>query len=230
MKQVVNIARKDDLIISRYREPLLFLVFEFINKNIQVQIHSDEVNEIIDELKKLFKQEERALTIGENPGNFENIKETVLNRWLFIIEKEAERLTNSSEKQMYIQTKTSYLCNKLEFMHKKYEQWKTTCLTINDILLKIRDFITATDECIKLSTIHRAKGLEAKRVFILNFDDLPHYKPNLKQWERIQEQNLKYVAITRTLNDLYLVKSEKMEVMKKEASIFDEFINEILVR
>jgi len=224
LKQAVKIARKNDLIISRYREPLLFLVFEFINNNIQVQIHGDEVNDIIDELKKLFKQEERALIINEIHGNFENLKETVFNRWLFIIGKEAERLPNASERQMYIQTKTDYLSNKLEFMHKKYLQWKTTCPTINDMLLKIRDFITATDDCIKLSTIHRAKGLEAIRVFILNFDDLPHYKPTQKQWERIQEQNLKYVAITRALNDLYLVKSEKIETMKKEASLFDEFM------
>jgi superfamily I DNA/RNA helicase len=135
-----------------------------------------------------------------------------------------QRLPNYSEKQIYIQTKTEYLSNKLEFLHKKYLQWKSSCKTINDILLKIRDFITATDDCIKLSTIHRAKGLEAKRVFILNFDDLPVYKPNQKNWERIQEENLKYVAITRTLNDLFLVKSEKIEVIKKEASLFDEFI------
>ena len=224
IKQVVKMARKNDLIISRFREPLLFLVFEFINHNIQVQIHNDEVNDIIDELKNLFKQEERAAIIEEIPDKFENLKETVLHRWLFIIEKEAKRLSDFSERQIYIQTKTEYLSNKMEFLHKKYLQWKPTCQTINDMLLKIRDFITATDDCIKLSTIHRAKGLEAGRVFVLNFDDLPVYKPNQKPWERVQEENLKYVAITRTLNDLFLVKSEKIEVMRKEASLFDEFI------
>ena len=209
LNQVVKIAKQNDLIISRYREPVLFLVFEFINNNIQVQIHSDEVNEIIDELQKLFKQEERSLMIGEIPGNFANIKETAFNRWLFIIGKEAEKLPDSTERQIYIQTKTAYLSNKLEFMHKKYLQWRTSCQTINDMLFKIKDFITATDDCVRLSTIHRAKGLEAKRVFILNFNDLPHFKSNQKYWERIQEQNLKYVAITRTMNDLYLVKNEK---------------------
>jgi superfamily I DNA/RNA helicase len=95
------------------------------------------------------------------------------------------------------------------------------------MLLKIRDFISATDDCIKLSTIHRAKGLEANRVFILNFDDLPVFKANQKEWERTQEENLKYVAITRALNDLYLVKSEKIEVIRKEASLFDEYLAEI---
>jgi len=226
-KQVVKRAQVNDLIISRYREPILFLVFEFINKNIQVQIHRDEVNDIIDELKNLFKQEERAAIIAEISGNFEKIKETVFNRWLFIIEREAKRLENSSERQAYIKLKTEYLNNKLEFMHKKYLQWKTSCQTINDMLIKIKDYISATDNCIKLSTIHRAKGLEAKRVFILNFNDLPHFKPNQKPWERIQEQNLKYVAITRALNELYLVKSEKVDDLKKEASLFDEFLIDI---
>jgi len=211
----------------RYREPILFLVFEFINKNIQVQIHRDEVNDIIDELKNLFKQEERSAIIAEMPNSFATIKEIVLNRWLFIIEREAKRLENSSERPLYIQTKTEYLNNRLEFMHKKYLQWKYSCQTINDMLVKIKDYISATDNCIKLSTIHRAKGLEAKRVFILNFNDLPHFKPNQKPWERIQEQNLKYVAITRALNELYLVKSEKIDDIKKEASLFDEFLVDI---
>jgi len=226
-KQVVKRARVNDLIISRYREPILFLVFEFINKNIQVQIHRDEVNDIIDELKNLFKQEERSAIIAEMPNSFATIKEIVFNRWLFIIEREAKRLENSSERPLYIQTKTEYLNNRLEFMHKKYLQWKDSCQTINDMLVKIKDYISATDNCIKLSTIHRAKGLEAKRVFILNFNDLPHFKPNQKPWERIQEQNLKYVAITRALNELYLVKSEKIDDIKKEASLFDEFLVDI---
>ena len=89
---------------------------------------------------------------------------------------------------------------------------------------KINEYISASDNCIKLSTIHRAKGLEADRVFILNFNELPYFKPNQKYWEREQEQNLKYVAVTRAMEELYLVKSEKIDDIKKEASLFDEFI------
>jgi superfamily I DNA/RNA helicase len=190
----------------------------------QVQVHKDEVNDIINELKNLFKQEERAAVIPEISGELESIKETVFNRWRFIIEKEAEKLENSSERSVYIKAKTEYLTNKLEFMHKKYLQWKQSCRTINDMLVKIKDFISSPDNCIKLSTIHRAKGLEAERVFILNFNELPYFKPNQKPWERLQEQNLKYVAITRALNELYLVKSEKQDDIKKNASLFDEFV------
>ena len=227
IKKVVKMAEPDDLIISRYREPILFLIFEFINRNMQVQIHRDEVSSIINELKSLFKQEERAALIEEAAGNFEEIKQAAFNRCIFIIEREARKVENMAERQVFIKTKTDYLNNRLEFMHKKYLQWKTSCRTINDILCRIKDFISAGDNCIKLSTIHRAKGLEARRVFILNFDDLPHVKPNQKPWEIIQEQNLKYVAITRALDELYLVKSEKTEVIKKEANLFDEYVSNI---
>ena len=226
-KQVVKMAKPDDLIISRYKEPILFLIFEFINQNMRVQIHRDEVNSIIDELKNLFKQEERATVIAESVGGFEELKETVLNRWIFIIEREARKMGTPTERRVFIDAKTDYLNNRLEFMHKKYLQWKTACHTINDLLRRIKDFISATDNCVKLSTIHRAKGLEAGRVFILNFDDLPHIKPNQKPWEIIQEQNLKYVAITRALSELYLVRSEKTEAIKQEANLFDEFVSNI---
>ena len=222
--QITKKAKENDLIISRYREPVLSLVFEFINIKKQVQIHKDEVYDIIDELKILFKQEERSEIISEDNGGFEIIKETVTGRWNFIIEKESRKLANSSEKRIFIQTKTDYLNNRMEFLHKRYMQWKDSCPSINDILHKIREYMSASGNCIKLSTIHRAKGLEAQRVFILNFDELPHFKPSQKHWESLQEKNLKYVAITRAMKELYLVKSEKKNVIQKEASLFDEFI------
>lgn len=55
-----------------------------------------------------------------------------------------------------------------------------------------------------LSTIHKAKGLEAERVFILKPDLMPHPKAK-RGWEIDQENNLRYVAITRSKRELYLV-------------------------
>lgn len=57
---------------------------------------------------------------------------------------------------------------------------------------------------IMLSSVHKAKGLEAERVFILRPDLLPHPAAD-SQVERIQEANIEYVANTRTLNELYLI-------------------------
>jgi len=59
---------------------------------------------------------------------------------------------------------------------------------------------------IKLSSIHKAKGLEAHRVFFLRpkGGECPH--PMAKTgWQRGQEQNLLYVAITRAIEELVYV-------------------------
>lgn len=57
---------------------------------------------------------------------------------------------------------------------------------------------------ITLSSIHRAKGLEANRVFILHPELMPH--PMSKGERQIeQETNLMYVAYTRAKRELYTV-------------------------
>lgn len=58
------------------------------------------------------------------------------------------------------------------------------------------------DKSVLVSTIHRAKGLEADRVFILGYDKLPFKHPDA---DPIQELNLLYVALTRAKNFLCLL-------------------------
>lgn len=221
--EVVNLARAGDLIISRLRAPIVLLVFNFIDKNIKVKIHEDEVKEVINEIRNIFKQEELHLAIAGLPGGFERLKSNVKKRWYYIIEKNADRIINNTERRIYIHTEKKYLDRKLEFLHKKYEQWKSGSRTVSDILLKVRDFISAVHNPIHLSTIHRAKGLENERVFILNYDELPYHRQHQKDWEKVQELNLKYVAITRSFKELYLVENKKAEVMEDEESLFDNF-------
>jgi DNA helicase II / ATP-dependent DNA helicase PcrA len=221
--EVINYANPDDLIISRLRAPLLLMVFKFIDKNIKVNIHEDEAKEILDEMKNLFKQEETGINILNYPGGFAKIKESVLKRRKFIIEKEAERIIDSMERQMHSLNETYYLEQKLDFLQQRYEVWKGECSTIASILDKIKNFITATKDAVKLSTIHRAKGLENDRVFILNYNELPFQRLEQKAWEKVQELNLKYVALTRTKNELFLVQSAKQTLQAHEDSLFDIF-------
>jgi superfamily I DNA/RNA helicase len=54
-----------------------------------------------------------------------------------------------------------------------------------------------------LSSVHRAKGLEAKVVRIIRPELLPHPMARLP-WQKEQEMNLKYVAETRSLEVLHL--------------------------
>lgn len=68
-----------------------------------------------------------------------------------------------------------------------------------------------TPKGVQFSSIHRAKGLEADRVFILlpKGAELPH--PMAKTaWQKEQERNLLYVAITRAIHELVYVDEPKL--------------------
>lgn len=75
---------------------------------------------------------------------------------------------------------------------------------VNDVdsLKKRIQYIFREDdrEGIVLSTVHKAKGLEAERVFIIMPKDLP--LRTSQPWQYQQEMNLKYIAITRAKNEL----------------------------
>lgn len=58
---------------------------------------------------------------------------------------------------------------------------------------------------IKFSSIHRAKGLESKRVYILEPQIAQVNTSKMKAWELQQERNLKYVAMTRAIEELIYV-------------------------
>ena len=219
---VVNFARPGDLIISRIKAPLVVLVFDFIDKGIKVQIHEEEANEFLKELKSLFKQNERQKRFAAFAGGFEELKQMVIKRREYMIRKDAERIVSDVERDIVIKAEIEYLHQRLDFLHKKSIKWAADCFCIDDILKRIWDYITAKENPIKLSSIHRAKGLEENRVFVIDYDALPHLRLEIQDWEVTQEINLKYVAVTRAKEELYLVKSGNLEEEKDEGNLFDD--------
>lgn len=59
---------------------------------------------------------------------------------------------------------------------------------------------------ITLSTVHKSKGLEWPIVFLLDWHLLPSPYAEA-EWEKVQERNLQYVAVTRAKLDLVFIRS-----------------------
>ena len=218
IEQVTELARPGDLIISRLRAPLLVLVFEFIEKEVKIQVSEDEAREFIGELKTLFKQAELQASVKRRYKTFEALKQTVFHRNMWVIRQNAGKIPKVTERELFLQEETDYLEKRLEFLHKRYELWQQRCTSVTKVLERIKAQVSAKDNAIKLSTIHRAKGLEEDRVFIIDYDKLPWARQQQKDWEKVQETNLKYVAITRAKDTLFLVESEDIEELKEEGS------------
>lgn len=221
--RIIETARAGDLIISRIKAPLMGLVFSFIKRDIKVSIHEDEVRDFLSDLRRVFKKEELREDILLVYGDFDNLIAKMLYRWQWRINKDAERIIDVDDRQRYINSETAILKGKLDFLHNRFLQWNDRCRNIQDILEIIKTFISATEDCVRLSSIHRAKGLEEDRVFILDFDLLPFTRADQKDWEEIQEINLKYVAVTRAKEELYLVSTPDQRFGEEdEGTLFDE--------
>jgi len=81
------------------------------------------------------------------------------------------------------------------------------CKTVEELTEKILILYSNDNIGVVFSSVHRAKGLEAQRVFVLRPELMPH--PKAKQgWEMIQEDNTLYVALTRSKSELYYVIGE----------------------
>lgn len=70
-------------------------------------------------------------------------------------------------------------------------------------------FSDTQNGCVTLATVHKAKGLEAPRVFILDPGLMPS-KMAKQDWQIVQERNLMYVAYTRSLDTLIFVDTKTL--------------------
>jgi len=77
---------------------------------------------------------------------------------------------------------------------------------MDQIISRIEDLFskdeTGVDGLVTCSSVHKAKGLEANRVFVL--------QDTMRSWN-IEEQNIEYVAITRAKQTL-VIASQNFEV------------------
>lgn len=79
----------------------------------------------------------------------------------------------------------------------------------------LKDLFSDKEEAVILSSIHKAKGLEADMVGILRPDLLPHPKADTPA-QMEQEANLAYVAITRAREELYIAGKLGFEMQAAE--------------
>ena len=78
--------------------------------------------------------------------------------------------------------------------------------TISGLVNMIQNLFTDNNRgLLTLATVHKAKGLEWKRVFILGRNELMPSKWARKAWQKEQERNLIYVAYTRAKEELYFL-------------------------
>lgn len=188
---VLDEATDGDFVLARKTKPLVVLFFQYLVKKRKAMIKGADIGEkLIDKIKD-YKTIPEALTdLGKK---LIDIQSLLIQKGIF----------NYEENQGYSNYKDSVDC--IEFLSK-------TVKTIDELKAMINSiFSDKQKDGIILSTIHKSKGLEANRVFIIQPNETLPYKEDgewkyplkqSQQWMKEQEMNLLYVAITRAKSEL----------------------------
>lgn len=196
--EVEDLIEKGDLIICRARDPLRGLAMQLVNREIMVKIHPDELEAFIGDYNRNFTSKELREILSDDSVNA--FFEGVIQRNEKRIRRENQNVDQAIKEQV-IEDEMIIIRETVHFLERKYFDWQLN--TVESLLKRLKMMLSnPSEDAVKLSTIHRAKGLENKRVFILNYDQLP-LSGNL-DWVRIQERNLHYVAVTRAKETLFL--------------------------
>lgn len=169
------------LILCRNNAPLMRLGLSFLRASVQCQLRMD-LREILFSFIKQMKTDDI------------NIFAKRLDEWFNSEMADAEKT-----KQF----------GRMDHISDKYETFRALldhCDSIGAMKNTITQVFNKTTGPI-LSTVHKAKGLEAPDVYLLRPDLMPS-KRATKEWERQQETNIWFVACTRAMTNLHYLPRE----------------------
>lgn len=201
-----------DLVICRNNAPTVEFAFNLIRNKVRCYIKGRDLGKRIrTQIENLAGTEvwEKVNGRKKKVVKFDNITVSELsislNAWR---EQQAKIILDENPDD---QAKVDWIDDQVRTIRVFIEMASTE--SVDDVVNNIEKFFSDDDEqegMVCISTIHKSKGLEADRVFILD-QDLLYKEHTMKvSWMAIQEKNLDYVARTRARNALFYIQSDSV--------------------
>ena len=200
-----------DMVLCRNNAPLLQVYCKLLEQGKRAYIRGSDVGKNLQNIV-IGTHKDYLYTNLKRDGVFIRLYEDLFNSRKAIM----ERYGISQEDAMKHET----IQAKLD-MIRALEVLGADLTTTEELTKKIGDIFPKNDkgEGIMLSTVHKAKGLEADNVFIACASLMPS-KSALDEWQVQQERNLMYVAYTRAKKVLGFLNEE-------ETPDFDNFSSKL---
>lgn len=180
----------EDLVVCRTTKPLVALAYRLLRARIPASIRGNDIGAGIKSLIKKMN----ARSISE--------LETRLDEWS---NREIEKAVAKG-----MEGKGEAIADKADTVRFLIGNLEEDKRTVDNLLGLIDQLFANRNGAVQLSTIHKAKGLEANRVFWLNRSQCPSLWAR-QDWQKGQEANLCYVAATRAKSTLVLIEEKKEE-------------------
>lgn len=193
--------RPGDAILCRINRPLVGMAFALIRRRIAAKVLGRDIGQGLVKLaEKLGK------TVVETSE--EGFSAAFSRRLDNYRRKESERLSRRRQDRATLAS----MHDRLDTLQVFVDQPDATDL--RTLVRSIEELFGDNGqlrECVTLATVHKAKGQEWDRVFIV---DAARWMPGpwaTQAWEQEQERNIMYVAATRARRELRYVKSLEAE-------------------
>jgi DNA helicase II / ATP-dependent DNA helicase PcrA len=187
--KAVAMMRIGDMVLCRVNAPLISTAYKLIKRGIRPCVRGRKISEgLITLTNKLV---ERLSVDGREINTRTLVEELYKHRFeqeslLLPLGDKAEARLGALHEQ----------CSCMEQFISNSKDIEEMCQTINDLFSDKEE----PGNVVTLGTVHRTKGLEAFRIFILAPELIPHPAAR-RQWEIEQEKNLAWVAATRAKYD-----------------------------
>jgi DNA helicase-2/ATP-dependent DNA helicase PcrA len=179
-----------DLVVCRTTKPLISLAYRLIRNRVAAHVMGREIGAGLKSLvNKMNAKGVDALVDKLNAYTDREVKKHLDN--------------DDAARAEAVRDKTDCILVIIEGMPE-------TDRSVPGVLRAIDELFNDQAGGVKLATIHKAKGLEAHKVFWLNSSKCPAQWAK-QDWQRQQEQNLCYVAATRAKAELVLIEDEGLK-------------------
>lgn len=210
-----NVFKDGDMVLSRSKSPLLKLYVKLLRKGVNCYIKGQDIG--LNLIKLLETTDINELNCDlKNDGVFVRLYDNLFN--------ERNKLMNKRGLDYKDATLSSVIMEKYDTINALSvlaEKFKTK----TELIENIKKIFQENSKGVCLSTVHKAKGLEADNVYILCHSSMPS-KLAHHEWEKTQEKNLIYVAYTRAKKTLGFI-SEKEIPPSGSSQEPTEIINEL---
>ena len=217
--KISEYAKAGDMVISRKNKWIAEVVLDLARNGTPIFI---EDKEMVGAIKRQILSSKCT-----SVGTLEKFLQKVIsnyNKKLFEIVSKNVREGGHEEEHLEAVTETNSKIDNTSFLLEILEGYLEHHAS-SDSVSKFSNFIdkllntTPSPNCVRLCSIHKAKGLEATNVFVLNEAKINYDFRNSKE-QNIQEKNLSYIATTRAKEGLYLVKEPSKTVTTRNTDCY----------
>lgn len=205
-EEIKKYVHAGDLVISRKNKWLSDVILDLAIHGIPIYM---EDKEMVEQIKKLVSSQ-KAASLYELKNKLEKIIKKYNVQLEKIVKKETEKAEEDTKKMIDVSDTNSRIdnINFIKSILSYYSSQPENKYDKPDDFIKYIDILLNTrmpSNCVRVCSVHKAKGLEAPQTFVLNEAKVCTDRRN--SWEQNeQEKNLSYISITRAKENLFLVR------------------------